>query len=163
MFFMLPWNFFPFNKKMNNQMGQFDQNEIDKFVKQMMGQMMPSQMQEMMNNQDWMKSSQKQSSEQASSTTGESLSYSVFDTHNHVFVRISIKEESWLKQLKLYHTSNQLMVEHIPTATDKLTITLPSIVRKKGTTTTYKDNILEVKIPKNIDMQYSEIEISERI
>jgi HSP20 family molecular chaperone IbpA len=160
---MLPWNFFPFNKKMNNQMGQFDQNEIDKFVKQMMGQMMPAQMQEMMNNQDWMKSSQKQSSEQASSTTGESLSYSVFDTHNHVFVRISIKEESWLKQLKLYHTSNQLMVEQIPTATDKLTITLPSIVRKKGTTTTYKDNILEVKIPKNIDMQYSEIEISERI
>jgi HSP20 family molecular chaperone IbpA len=160
---MLPWNFFPFNKKMNNQMGQFDQNEIDKFVKQMMGQMMPAQMQEMMNNQDWLKSSQKQSSEQASSTTGESLSYSVFDTHNHVFVRISIKDESWLKQLKLYHTSNQLMVEQIPTATDKLTITLPSIVRKKGTTTTYKDNILEVKIPKNIDMQYSEIEISERI
>jgi HSP20 family molecular chaperone IbpA len=160
---MLPWNFFPFNKKMNNQMGQFDQNEIDKFVKQMMGQMMPAQMQEMMNNQDWMKSSQKQSSEQASSTTGESLSYSVYDTHNHVFVRISIKDESWLKQLKLYHTSNQLMVEQIPTATDKLTITLPSIVRKKGTTTSYKDNILEVKIPKNIDMQYSEIEISERI
>jgi HSP20 family molecular chaperone IbpA len=160
---MLPWNFFPFNKKMNNQMGKFDQNEIDKFVKQMMGQMMPAQMQEMMNNQDWMKSSQKQSSEQASSTTAESLSYSVYDTHNHVFVRISIKDESWLKQLKLYHTSNQLMVEQIPTATDKLTITLPSIVRKKGTTTSYKDNILEVKIPKNIDMQYSEIEISERI
>jgi HSP20 family molecular chaperone IbpA len=160
---MLPWNFFPFNKKMNNQMDQFDQNEIDKFVKQMMGQMMPAQMQEMMNNHDWIKSSQKQSSEQSSSTTGESLSYSVYDTHNHVFVRISIKDESWLKQLKLYHTSNQLMVEQIPTATDKLTITLPSIVRKKGTTTSYKDNILEVKIPKNIDMQYSEIEISERI
>jgi HSP20 family molecular chaperone IbpA len=159
---MLPWNFFPFSKKMNNQMGQFDQNEIDKFVKQMMGQTMPAQMQEMMNNQDWMKSSQKQSSEQASSTTGESLSYSVYDTHNHVFVRISIKEESWLKQLKLFHTSNQLMVEQIPNATDKHTITLPSIVRKKGTTTSYKDNILEVKIPKNIDMQYSEIEISER-
>jgi HSP20 family molecular chaperone IbpA len=162
MLMMLPWNFFPFNKKINNQMGQFDQNEIDKFVKQMMGQMMPPQMQGMMNNHDWMKPSQSQPREQESSTSGESLSYSVFDTHNHVFVRIFIKDESWLKQLKLYHTSNQLMVEQIPNANDKHTITLPSIVRKKGTTTSYKDSVLEVKIPKNIDMQYSEIEITER-
>jgi HSP20 family molecular chaperone IbpA len=159
---MFPWNLFPFNKKMNNQMGQLDQNEIDKFVKQMMGQMMPAQMQGMMNNQDWMKPTQSQPAGQEANGAGESLSYSVFDTHNHVFVRISIKEESWLKQLKLYHTSNQLMVEQIPNINDKMTITLPSIVRKKGTTTSYKDNILEVKIPKNIDMQFSEIEIPEK-
>lgn len=158
---MFPWNFFPFNKKLNNQMGQLDQNEIEKFIKQMMGQMMPPQMQGMMNNQDWMKTAQNQQGEREP-TAGEALSYSVFDTHNHVFVRIGIKDDTWLTKLKLYHTSNQLIIEHIPNTNDKITITLPNIVRKKGTTTSYKDGILEVKIPKHIDMQYSEIELSEQ-
>lgn len=158
---MFPWNFSPFNKKTNNPMGQLNPNDIEKFVKDMMGQMMSSQMQGMMNSQDWMKTATNQQTNREANNNGETLSYSVFDTHNHVFVRISIKDESWLTQLKLYHTSNQLIVEHIPNKQDKLTITLPAIVRKKGTTTTYKDAILEIKIPKNIDMQYSEIEITE--
>jgi HSP20 family molecular chaperone IbpA len=160
---MFPWNFSPFNKKLTNQMGQFDQNDIEKLIKQMMGQMMPTQMEGMMNDQDWMKTAraQQQNTTQDSSRTAEALSYSVFDTHNHVFVRISIKDDSWLSQLKMYHTSNQLILEHIPNTQDKYTITLPSIVRKKGTTTSFKDGVLEVRIPKNIDMQYSEIEIPE--
>jgi HSP20 family molecular chaperone IbpA len=159
---MFPWNFSPFNKKMNNQMGQLDPNQIERFVKEMMEQMMPAQMQGMMNSQDWMKTATNQQPVQDGSKSGEALSYSVFDTHNHVFVRIKIKEESWLSQLKLYHTSNQFIVENIPNPQDKTTITLPAVVRKKGTTTCYKDNILEVKIPKNIDIQYSEIEVTEK-
>jgi HSP20 family molecular chaperone IbpA len=159
---MFPWNFSPFNKKMNNQMGQLDPNQIERFVKEMMGQMMPAQMQGMMNSQDWMKTATNQQTDQDGSKSGEALSYSVFDTHNHVYVRIKIKEESWLAQLKLYHTSNQFIVENIPNPQDKTTITLPAVVRKKGTTTCFKDNILEVKIPKNIDIQYSEIEVTEK-
>jgi HSP20 family molecular chaperone IbpA len=158
MFDMLPWNLFPFNKKLNNQMGQLDQNEIENFVKQVMGQVMPPQMQGMMNGQDWHK---QQQPEQTTAPSGEALSYSVFDTHNDVFVRIGIKDEAWLKKLKLYHTSNQLIIEHIPNQNDRTSITLPSIVRKKGTQTSYKDSILEVKIPKNIDLQFSEIELPE--
>lgn len=159
---MFPWNLSPFNKKMGNQMGQFDHNEIEKFVKEMMGQMMPNQMQGMMKSKDWMHIPTNQETNQdPSNTNGETLSYSVFDTHNHVFVRIRIKDESWLSQLKLYHTSNQLLVEHIPNPNDKQTITLPAIVKKKGTSTSYKDGILEIRIPKNIDMQFSEIEITE--
>lgn len=143
-------------------MGQFDQNGIEKFVKDMMGQMMPSHMQGMMNTQDWTKTKERPQSEQeTSNTSNHTLSYKVFETHNHVFVRIHIKNESWLSQMKLYHTSNQLIIEHIPSEDDKLTITLPAIVKKKGTTANHKDGILEIKIPKNIDMQFSEIELTD--
>ncbi|MHC0035671.1 Hsp20/alpha crystallin family protein [Pseudoneobacillus sp. C159] len=160
---MFPWNFSPFNKKSNNLMGQLNPNDMEKFIKQIMEQMMPKDMQGMFNNTNWLNPNQNgnQPNEQAQNQSSESLSYSVFDTHNDVFVRISIKDESWLSQLKLFHTSNQLIVEHIPNQNDKYTITLPSIVRKKGTVTTYKDQILEVRIPKNVDMQFSEIEIPE--
>ncbi|HYK71507.1 MAG TPA: Hsp20/alpha crystallin family protein [Pseudoneobacillus sp.] len=157
---MFPWNFFPFNKKFNNPMGQIDQNDIEKFVKDMMNQMMPSHMQDIVNSQDWMK--QKKKPEEPPSNQGENpLNYSVFETHHHVYIRIQIKDDAWLSQMKLYHTSNQLIIEHIPNDEDKLTIVLPSIVRKKGTTANYKDGILEIKLLKNIDMQFSEIEVTE--
>lgn len=160
---MFPWNFSPFNKKMNSQLSPLNPNEIERFVKEMMGQMMSGQMQGMMNNSEWMSSSNSPQQNNADvKTNGAALSYSVCDTHNHIFVRIGIKEESWLSTLKLYLTTNQLIIEHIPNQNDKITVTLPAIVRKKGTTTSYKDEILEVKIPKNIDMQYSEIEVIEK-
>jgi HSP20 family molecular chaperone IbpA len=158
---MFPWNFSPFNKKLNNQMGQFDQKGIEKFVKDMMGQMMPSQMQGTMNPQDWMNMGDKsQTNQESTNTSDQTLSYSVFETHHHVFIRIKIKDEEWLSKMRLYHTSNQLIVEHIPNEDDKLTITLPAIVKRKGTSANHKDGILEIKIPKNIDMQYSEIELT---
>jgi HSP20 family molecular chaperone IbpA len=158
---MFPWNFSPFNKKLNNQMDQFNPNEMEKLIKQMMEQMMPKDIQGMINNTNWLNPNGNQQNTQSKNHSSESLSYSVFDTHHHVFVRISIKDDSWLSQLKLFHTANQLIIEHIPNENDKHTITLPSIVRRKGTITSYKDQILEVRIPKNIDMQFSEIEIPE--
>jgi HSP20 family molecular chaperone IbpA len=160
---MFPWNFSPFNKKMNSQPNPLNPNEIERFVKEMMGQMMSGQMQGMMNTSEWMSSSTSPTqTNPETKTNGAALSYSVCDTHNDIFVRIGIKEESWLSSLKLFLTTNQLIIEHIPNQNDKTTVTLPSIVRKKGTTTSYKDEILEVKIPKNIDMQYSEIEVMEK-
>lgn len=89
------------------------------------------------------------------------LSSSAFETHDYVYVRIPIKDEEWIKKLRLYHTTNQLIVEHIPQQEDKHTITLPAIVKKKGASANYKDGILEVKIPKNIDMQFSQIDVME--
>ena len=92
----------------------------------------------------------------------ENLKYSIFETHENIFVRIHIESEEWLKELRIYHTSTQLIIEHIPTIDDKHSIQLPSLVKKKkGTTAHFKDGILEVRIVKNIDMQYSEVDITE--
>lgn len=89
------------------------------------------------------------------------LKYSVYETHDYIFVRIQIEQEEWLQQIKLYHTSHLLIIENIPKTGDKHSIPLPALVKKKGTSATYKEQTLEVKIPKNIDMQFSEIDIIE--
>ncbi|MBU8878900.1 Hsp20/alpha crystallin family protein [Bacillus sp. FJAT-29790] len=155
---MFPWNLFPVNKDTKKMMQQVKPEEIDKYVKNIMGQMIPQHMQGMMNPQEYMQGFGNQASPDVQTST---LPSSVFETHDHVYVRVAIKKEEWLKEMKLYHTSNQMIIEHIPELNDKHTITLPALVRKKGTTANFKEGTLEIKIPKNVDMQFSEIDVTE--
>ncbi|MBB2481919.1 hypothetical protein H5P36_17230 [Bacillus sp. APMAM] len=67
-----------------------------------------------------------------------------------------------IHNIKIYHTSNQLIIENSSDG-NRDTITLPALVKKKGTTAQYKDEILEVKMPKSVDMQYTEVDVSERL
>lgn len=156
---MFPWNLFPFNKDMKESLQKMKPGEIDKYVQDIIGKALPDNMRGMMNPQDFFGGFQSSTSRQPSS--GNVLNSTAFETHDYVFVRIPIKNEEWLKKLRLYHTSNQLILEHIPEHDDKHTITLPAIVKKKGAAANYKDGILEVKIPKNIDMQFSQIDVTE--
>ncbi|MED3572130.1 Hsp20/alpha crystallin family protein [Cytobacillus praedii] len=157
---MFPWNLFPFHKDAKKAMQQMNSEDINKYIQNMMGQMIPEQMQGMMNPQDFMQGFAKQQKQPSNSSK---LSSSVFETHDFVFVRIPLKEEAWRKKLRLYHTSNQMIIEHIPEYEDKHIITLPALVKKKGTTAHIKDDILEVKIPKNVDMQFSEVDVTDDI
>ncbi|MED3553451.1 Hsp20/alpha crystallin family protein [Cytobacillus praedii] len=157
---MFPWNLFPFHKDAKKAMQQINSEDINKYIQNMMGQMIPEQMQGMMNPQDFMQGFAKQQKQPSSSSK---LSSSVFETHDFVYVRIPLKEEEWRKKLRLFHTSNQMIIEHIPEYEDKHIITLPALVKKKGTTAHIKDGILEVKIPKNVDMQFSEVDVTDDI
>lgn len=152
---MFPWSRLPFNKDMKKMMEQVKPDEINQYIQNMMGQMLPDQIQKMMQTNSF--TDIVKPNPQASPT----IPSSVFETHDNVYVRLQIKDEEWLKKIRLYHTSNQMIIEHIPNFEDKHTITLPALVRKKGTIAQLKDGILEIKIPKNIDMQYSEIDITE--
>jgi HSP20 family molecular chaperone IbpA len=156
---MFPWNIFPFNKDMKDTLKKMKPEEIDKYVQDLMGKVMPANMRGMMNPQDMFNGFQSSVSQQPSSTGF--LNSTAFETHDFVFVRIPIKNEEWIKQIRIYHTTNQLIIEHVPKQEDKHTVTLPAIVKKKGATANYKDGMLEVKIPKNIDMQFSEIDVTE--
>jgi HSP20 family molecular chaperone IbpA len=156
---MFPWNMFPFNKDTKNTMQNMKPEEINNFVQDLLGKIMPGNTRGMMNPMEMFGGFQSPASQQQP-TTGV-LNSSAFETHDFVYVRIPIKEDGWLKQLRIYHTSNQLIVEHIPQPEDKHTITLPAIVKRKGAAANFKDGTLEVKIPKNIDMQYSQIDVTE--
>ncbi|MGZ4159965.1 MAG: Hsp20/alpha crystallin family protein [Neobacillus sp.] len=156
---MFPWNMFPFSKDMKDVMQKMKPDQIEGYVQDLMGKMMPGNMRGMMNPQELFSGFQSPLSQQHPTT--DVLNSSAFETHDFVFVRIPIKSDEWLKQLRIYHTSNQLIVEHIPQAEDKHTITLPAIVKKKGASANFKDGILEVKIPKNVDMQFSQIDVTE--
>jgi len=161
---MFPWNLFQFNKEMQSKMKQMNPTEMNQYVQNIMDKMFTSSFPDKMNSQEMMRDFDPfhPSYQQPSSTEyTENIKYSIFETHENIFVRIHIESEEWLKELRLYHTSTQLIIEHIPTIHDKHSIQLPSLVKKKGTTAHYKDGILEVRIVKNIDMQYSEVDITE--
>lgn len=141
-------------------MKQMKPDEIEKYIQTIMNQVFPQQLQGMMPAQNFMPGFNNQQDTRQSQQSS-SLPSSVFETHNDVFIRIPIKDEQWLKDMRIYHTSNQMIIEHIPDREDKHTIVLPALVKKKGATAFYKDGMLEMKIPKNIDMQYSEIDVTE--
>lgn len=155
---MFPWNFSPFNKDTIKNLQRMRPEEIENYVNEMMGKMFPPEMQQMGFGlgANAMKNPPKQNEDNTNS-----LKANVFETHDYVYVRIPIKKESWLKEIKMYHTSNQLIIEKLPEWENKKIITLPAIVRKKGAKASFKEGNLEIKLLKNIDMQFSEIDVSE--
>ncbi|PKG23412.1 Hsp20/alpha crystallin family protein [Niallia nealsonii] len=158
---MFPWNLFPFNKDAKSKMNGMKPADIQNYVQEMMDKMMPDSLQKM-NPQDMFKNiTSANNSTPTNQATNKLFNYVVFETHHHCFVRIPIADEAWLKNIKIYYTSNQVIIQHIPTEPDKHIITLPSVVRKKGSTATFKDNILEIKIQKSNEMSYSEIDVTE--
>jgi hypothetical protein len=156
---MFPWSFSPFDKNTMKKMQQMRPEEVEKYVNDLMGKMLPPDMQTMNNSRGTNPFNIQSPNDDHNHSP---LHASVFETHDHVFVMIPITNEEWLQTMRLCHTSNQLIVEHIPEREDKQTITLPAIVRKKGTKASYKDGRLEIKFLKNVDMQYSEIDITEK-
>lgn len=140
---------------------QFNPNDIEGYVQDMMSKMFPQHMEDVVNNQNPLNHFNEKNKKGHGKDKKSAIQTSVFETHEYVFVMVTIENEEWLKAMKVYHTSNQLILEHIPELNNKQTITLPAIVKKKGSTAHYKDGMLEVRIPKNIDMQFSEIDVTE--
>lgn len=162
---MFPWNFFPFSKEMISKLQKMNPEDINKYVQELVGNVFQSSnVPNPLNQEDFFKGFdffKANNTQQKVKTEDQKLNYSVFETHDFVFARIKIESEEWLKHLKLYHTSNLLILEHIPEKENKHSIPLPCLVKKKGTTAYYKDGMLEIQIPKNVDIQYSEIDINE--
>ena len=154
---MFPWNFFPFSKEMQAKLQRMKPEEINQFVQNMMNKMFQSTSPHSMNMNPEVLFRRVQEPAKANSK----LHYTIFETHDDIFVRVEIESEEWLQAMKLTHTSNLLILEHIPGWDDTHKIPLPSLVKKKGTTAHYKDGMLEIKIPKNMDLQFSEVDITE--
>jgi len=159
---MLPWNHLPFNEEMKKKFNNMNPNDIDKYVQNMITKMFPKDMEGMLNPQEWLKGVQGFTNDFPPSHNGNGLNAAVFETHDFVFIRIPIKEENWLKDMKIFHTSHEAIIEHIPSSEDKHTVKLPAAVRKKGAIANYKDDVLEIRIPRSNQTQISEIDIQER-
>ncbi|MBT2662486.1 Hsp20/alpha crystallin family protein [Bacillus sp. ISL-45] len=156
---MFPWNLLPFDRNTQKKFLEMKPDEIENYVQQMMGKMLQPNMQGMLKPEEWLKGMQQQPpSEPAKPNTG--LKAEMFETHDFVFVRIPLKDEDLLKQMKLFYTSNQVIIEHIPDLSDKHTLVLPATVKRKGAAANYRDGVLELRLQKIVDMQYAEIDIS---
>lgn len=159
---MFPWNMLPFNQDTKKLMQQMKPEEIENHVQDMLKKMFPPQLQSMINPTNFSQQENRAPQQDASQVQpSTSIEATVFETHHFVYVRIPIKDESWIRKMRVYHSSNQMFIEQIPNDGDKTVITFPAIVRKKGSTSTFQDDILEIKLLKNTDFQFSEIEISD--
>jgi HSP20 family molecular chaperone IbpA len=178
---MFPWNsFFPFNKNMKDMMKNMNPQDVDQYVKGVMGEMFPKDWQGMQNPGDFMKnmggmmtgmngmegtngnSTQQSRQEHEDHHPVEKIPVNIFEALESVYIQLKISDEALVKNMKIFHTSNQAILENIPSSGERQVITLPSLVKKKGSSAQYKDGILEIKIPKSIDLQFTEIDVSER-
>ncbi|WP_053363833.1 hypothetical protein [Bacillus sp. FJAT-27251] len=156
---MFPWKNLPLNDAMKEKLGNINPQNIDQFVQEMVGQMFPQHMESMLNPQEWLKNMQNHGQRQPDPLKG--LNASIFETHEFVYIRIPIKKEEWLKSMKVYHTSTEAIIEHIPAQGDKHTLGFPAPVKKKGAVASHRDGILEIRIPRLTHHQFSEIDVNE--
>lgn len=158
---MFPWNLFPFNKDSKDKMDQMKPQDIQKYIQEMMDKLMPDSLQKMQADTMFRSNDPFGTLKKDPNTTKKEFNYLVFETHHHVYIRIPIIDETWLQTLKIHFTSSQVILKHIPTPENKQIINLPCLVRRKGSVALYKDSILEIRMPKNLDIQYSEIDVTE--
>lgn len=155
---MFPWNWrVPFGGQQDgkNSGGPFQPEQFQKYVDQMMKQMFPPEYKQMMNNP----TSWNPSGATPEPRTSSPFEESVFETHQDVYIRLKISDHSWLKTLKISYTRNQCMITDLPEEGDQWHIQLPAIVKKKGAQAIFKNDILEIKIPKSLEWQETEIEL----
>ena len=160
---MNPWNIlFPFQKYMKNFTGSHSAKDMEEYMSTMLKNLQNGDFGQMMNTAaDANSTTNQNNTNHTSGTQQGKLNATIFETHSDIFVRISIENSDLLKNIRIVHTSNLLIVEGLPELTDRSTYTLPAIVKKKGSTAIYKDGALEIKLPKINDLQYSEINITE--
>lgn len=158
---MFPWNSnFPFNKDIQKITQQLKPEELTKFMEELFGKFIPNEATKMNHwNGFFNPLNERNSDYQTTASQSPKLDSHVFETNQFVFIQIPIREEDWLKQIKIAHTAYQLCIEHIPELKDKHKIILPASVKRKGATAQYKNNTIEIQLEKDVENQYSEIDV----
>ncbi|RHW42246.1 Hsp20/alpha crystallin family protein [Neobacillus notoginsengisoli] len=145
---MFPWGSFPFNKNMPSDLQNMKPETIEKYVKDAMEAYFPGN--------SFQPFQTEGNDDRATSVEEEPYQAAIFNTHDFVFVRLEVAEEH-LENIRLFHTSSQLILENLPETGKKQVYNLPSVVRKKGASASVRDGILEVRLQRAIDVQLSEI------
>ncbi|GER68247.1 hypothetical protein BpJC7_23890 [Weizmannia acidilactici] len=148
---MFPWNMFPFNEEMSQLMKNIPLPHMDEQMKQALSQW-----------KQWSGALKGQGEHgQQPATGGSSFSseMEVFETFDFIFIRVPIREKTWLSQLKILHTSHKAILKNIPEQGEERVIPLPSPVLRKGTAAKYRDGILEIRFIKKAENEITEVGI----
>lgn len=93
-------------------------------------------------------------------TKTDPLDIKVFESHEDVFVQFPVKHRNDVQAGKIFYNSNQLVLKDIPNIGDKHKVLLPAIVQQRGAKINYKNGIMQIKIPKADDIQFTEIDLN---
>ncbi|KIL80321.1 Hsp20/alpha crystallin family protein [Bacillus badius] len=150
---------FPLMNDWQKWMKHVNEQEVEKYVQNILSSSLPSTWQTNGEPVDFLR---KQAADDTPSSSPEetfSLQETVFETHEAVYVRVPVSNPGIFNELKIFHTSNQLILEGLPAPDSKRVIVLPAIVKRKGAAAQHKDGVLQIMIPKEIDFQYTEIDV----
>lgn len=81
----------------------------------------------------------------------------VMNTHQYIIVRIPVPKRANTRKLKVLFNANQICLSGL--GEEDQVIPLPSPGRYDGSKALFKDNILEIRIPKEINETYQEVNI----
>lgn len=81
----------------------------------------------------------------------------IFETHHSVIVRLRIPEGVNVKRLRLFLSTNQVCISGLHEREE--VISLPALCRYSGCKAQLKDDILEIRIAKELNEPYREIDI----
>ncbi|GIN59185.1 Hsp20/alpha crystallin family protein [Lederbergia ruris] len=158
---MFPWNSFPFNLNQDKAKAppfEIGKNNVDDYVQKVLSQAFSAFDQGATNSNDWLGSLLKQMPSSTNPSSSDDVK--LFESFQYIFIHITVPDEKILERWKVYHTTNQLIIEDSEAAQNTKTITLPALVDKKKTTAVYKNGILEIILKKKTDMQYTEVGVS---
>ncbi|WP_053368514.1 hypothetical protein [Bacillus sp. FJAT-27245] len=151
---MLPFPFFKGGlPKWLNQ--SFLNNDITKYVEEMVEKSIASSMKHV-EMADILHAEQ---GEAMHTNPIDSIQVTTFESHDHVYARMYIKNAEQLSHLKIYHNTNQLIIEGLPTPESRHVLTLPSMVKMKDSVSDYRDNYLQIKMRKKMDPQFTEVAV----
>lgn len=158
---MFPWGMFPFNQdELKNIAEKMNPTDIQSYISEMIKKYISPHMENSSSPYQFHTNNKPPDSE---TEKQQKFHVDVFETFDHIFIRIQLPDEETHKQLKIFHTSNQAIIENLPEPGKRHTIVLPTLVKRKGATALVKDLILEIKIPKMDDMQLTEVDVSEKL
>lgn len=145
-----PFN--PFSKDFDQWFNQFHQDSIQKYVQNILNQGLGAQSPFANKQKNSTKDHPKKEEHRSSS-----LQKKIFETHDDIYVLISVPKNIKPSSIKIYYTPNKLIIKGIPQKDKRHTIILPCLVKKKGAKTSFRDHTLQIKLPKASDDQMTEI------
>ena len=161
---MFPWNQYENINEYVKQLLNLRPNEIDEFVKNIISSNIPHASNTSNTNE---KERDKKTSTIPNKTVPvepqkkkEPLEIKVFESHEDVFVQFPVDKKNDLQAGKIYYNSNQLVIKDIPNIGDKHKVLLPAIVQQRGAKLHFKNGVLQIKIPKADDIQFTEIDLN---
>ncbi|MDX5474564.1 MAG: Hsp20/alpha crystallin family protein [Bacillaceae bacterium] len=158
---MFPWNkMFPFPKDYMKDSPIFKQSEVEN----MMNKAMKNNFQSgspLMNSTDFFEQSFELLNKVQASKKKKKAGFqpNVFETHDEVFVRFPVENEQQLLSMNTYHTTTTCVIENIPNNGNKHTVNLPCVVKKVGSRASFKEGVLEIRIPKEQNIPITKIPI----
>lgn len=150
---------FPAMNEWQKWLKHLNEKDVEKYVQNVLSSSLPQSWQMNEKPEDFRKGEDNYQYRSAPVAEAPPLRENIFETHEAVYVKISIPDPSIFNNLKIFHTSNQAILEGLPAPNSKKVITLPAIVKKKGASANYKDGFLQIMFPKEVDFQYTEIDV----